>query len=101
MGLLDDFSDKDLRGFARLLAEELAPRIKPEFEAYMGPNGDKHKKDHQEWDELREARMAGEKNRSADRRAIRNGVTIALIMLAVNAVGGLFLYWVVTVKLVH
>lgn len=92
------------RGFARLLAEEMRPFIKPAMEEslreYMGPNGDKHKKDHQELDELREARVAGEKNRVADRRVIRNGVTIALIMLGINVIGLLFVYWVVTVKMV-
>lgn len=101
MGLLQDLSDKELRGFAKMLAEEMAPHVKPAFEEYMGPNGEQHKKDHQEWHAQREARALSEKDRTAERRSIRIGVTIALIMLAVNLVGGLFVYWVVTVKMVH
>lgn len=98
----DDYNREERRGFARLLADAMRPHLQEAMaeavEEYMGQNGKEHKADHQSIRSFLTERRDQKTAALAMSRQVRTGVMISLIVLVVQLIGGLFVYWVTTVN---
>jgi len=98
MSLFEDLSDEESRGFARLVADAMRPHLKRAMDEavseYMGQNGEEHRLSHAALSLMIQEREEVRVDSKAMTRQIRIGVTIALIVLAVNIVAALGLYWI-------
>lgn len=90
------------QAFAQLVADAMRPHLKRAMDdavsEYMGKNGDEHRLAHAALDQIITERAEARADSKTTNRQIRIGVTIGLILLVVNIVGALGLYWFTNVN---